>query len=224
MKNKTWPFVTAMLICAFMVSGCTSNAAENIVSTVEKQDCFICGDWSGTVMEIIGKNDSIGLVYLNQPVIYDTEVRVYDDNGNELFNQETIGVRSANFGEGNGCAIITCLPDRGISEITINYKKSDTVNLKHASEILCQDCFDVVMYSVAKNSEYGKKNSFGTTGFYLMDFRMRKLYGLSDPFHRQYMGDYYATFIQTNAANKSDTGTIALTVFYAPERNATVKN
>ena len=218
MKNILFLSLIALLLCAFSLTGCASGTAEDIVSTVEKQDCFICGDWNGSIMEIVGKNDSVGLVYLNEPTIIDTMVRAYDDDGNELFKQETVSYRSANFGERNGHAWMTCLYDRGIADVEIDFKESDAVDLKHASEILCQDCLDVVLYSVSKNSEWGKKGSSGATGFYLIDFGTRKLCGLADPFYCQYVGDYYASFACTKEASKNTVGSIHLTVFYAPVR------
>lgn len=152
-------------------------------------------------MEIVGKNDSVGLVYLNELTIIDTMVRDYDDDGNELFKQETVSYRSAYFGEGNGKGGLTCLPDRGISDNQIDFKESDAVDLKHASEILCQDCLNVVLYSATENSEWGKAGSSGTTGFYLIDFDTRKLYGIAEPFHSQYVGEYYASFACTREAS-----------------------
>ena len=218
MKERSFLLFTVLLVGALSMIGCASGTAEDIVSRVEKRDCFICGDWSGTIMEIVGKNDSVGLVYLNEPTIIDTMVRAYDDDGNELFKQETVSYRSANFGEGNGHAWITCLYDRGIADIEISFKESDAVDLKHASKTLCEDCLAVVLKSVSENSERGKKGSSGTTGFYLIDFGTRKLYAIAEPSHSRYVGEYYASFACTKEADKSTDGTIHLTVFYAPVR------
>ena len=76
-------------------------------------------------------------------------------------------------------------------------------------------------YSVTENSEQGKSGSSGTTGFYLIDFAARKLYGLADPFHSRSVGEYYASFGCTEVASESKAGTLHLTVFYAPMRELT---
>lgn len=220
MKERVFLLITVLLVGALSMTGCASGTTEDIVSRAEKKDCFVCGDWSGTIMEIVGKNDSVGLVYLNEPTIIDTMVRDYDDDGNELFRQETVSYRSANFGEGNGRAWMTCLSDRGITDIEICFKESDAVDLRHASEILCQECLDVVLYSVAENNEWGKVGSAGTTGYYLIDFGTRKIYGIADPFNCQHVGEYYASFACTKEASKNEDGSLHLTVFYAPMRGA----
>lgn len=218
MKNISLLRPTALLACTLFLISRINGMTEDIVSIAEKKDCFICGDWTNTIMESVGKNNSVGLVYPNEPAIFATMARAYDDDGNELFNQGTISYYSVHFGEGNGKGRMTCPSDRGITDIMIYFKESNAVDFKHASKILCQDCLDVVVYFVTQNSEWEKACSSSTTSFYLIDFETRRLYGISGSFHRQYIGDYYASFTRAKESNDRRAGTIDLAIFYASTR------
>lgn len=47
--------------------------------------CFVCSDQKDNMMAFYTNRDSVGIIHWNNMYVTDTEVRAYDDRGNELF-------------------------------------------------------------------------------------------------------------------------------------------
>lgn len=74
-------------------------------STIDQEDCFVCGNPPGGLLDYYYKFDSIGIIYWPELVVIDTGVRTYNDYGNETLESGFSGTRISSFGEGNGSIV-----------------------------------------------------------------------------------------------------------------------
>lgn len=93
--------------------------ALTLESTVDKTDCFVCGDPQGGLLDYYSKFDSVGIIYWSDLTVIDTGVRAYDEDGNEVLDGGSANTRISSFGEGNGSIVCSPWPERGISEVKI---------------------------------------------------------------------------------------------------------
>lgn len=226
MKHK---FVIFMLMIACTLSGCSQTQSEtdsqsetnrtipaqpDYLSETETQDCYVCGKRDDRLIPYYAVRDSIGIIHWNKHSVSDTEVRAYDDNGNELFGQDGSSTKINSFGDGYGSVVIRGTPNRGFTNVSAYYSAEDEVDLDAMEEILCQSCLDKVAAFYSDQQEYGDIEHLGTTGYCLIDFQTKELYTLSDPYRGYFIRDYYVTFDITEGENSH----IDLLIFYAPER------
>lgn len=185
-----------------------------ILSAVQPDDCYICGNPADSLVPYYAKRDSIGIIHWNSQSVNDTGVRVYDDHGKELFEQDSSKTKWNTFGNGYGSVWINGTPNRGITNVTAYYKEKDTVDFDNVKKILCQRCLNKVLSFYNDQIEYGEISRIGTTGYCLIDFQSRELYTLSDPYRGYYIRDYYVTYNICNDKNNE----IDLLIFYAPRK------
>lgn len=183
-------------------------------SETTPENCHICGNQENDLMPHYVLRDSIGIIHWNTLSISDTEVRAYDDYGNELFQQEHSGTRFNSFGNGGGSILIQGTPNRGFTNITVHYTREDQIDLDASKEILCQKCLDQVVHFYNDQNSRESEHA-GTTGYCLVDFQTRELYTLSDPYRGYFIRDYYVTY---ELIDSDDGNHIELMIFYAPER------
>ena len=114
----------------------------SFVSSIDKQNCFVCGEHTDPLTAHYWNEDNIGIINLNTFEMMYIEINRYDDNG-ELI-QEPAGVLVS---DGLKCeeSWLHSMtdPDRGYSYIDISNitRQIDTVNLQSR---LCQDCLDTI--------------------------------------------------------------------------------
>lgn len=186
-------------------------------SSVKSEECYICGERNESLMPYYAKRDSVGIIYWNQLQITDSDVREYDDDGNELFEQDCFRIRSCSFGDGYGNISVSGMPNRGITHIKVYYEDIDGVNLKAVSKIVCQKCLDKAVEFYTDQKKTDNDRTIGTTGYCLVDFSTRELYTLSDPYRGYFIRDYYVTYEIIEDIEGTD-GHIEIIIFYAPER------
>lgn len=184
-------------------------------SSVEAENCFVCGYLENSLIPYYAKRDSIGIIHWNSQWVSDTGVRAYGDDGKELFGNESMSLMANSFGDGYGSVYIQEMANRGISELSAYFSDTDCVYFEKLSGLLCQNCLDKVAEFYCDQKESGNSSYIGTTGFSLIDFQTRELYPLSDPYRGYMIRDYY---IQYDFQNNEDESYIDLTIFYEPER------
>ena len=224
MKHK---FVMFMLMIACVLNGCGQSKTEDqretnwnipaqteYLSETEKQDCYVCGNRDDSLIPYYAVRDSVGIIHWNKHSVSDTEVRAFDDNGKELFGQDSFGTKMNSFGDGYGSVVIRGTPNRGFTNVSAYYNAKDEVDLDAMEEVLCQSCLDKVVEFYSDQQEYGNAENLGTTGYCLIDFQTRELYTLSDPYRGYFIRDYYVTFDITEGENSR----IDLFIVYVPER------
>lgn len=219
-----------LTICCCLFSGCSKAQTEiiegkfktgefqiEVTSEVKPDDCYICGNRDESLMSYYANRDSIGIVHWSRMEIMDSDVRAYDDNGNELFGQKGIGMSFNSFGDGYGSVSINGTPNRGFTHISVYYEDKDELDLKTAGKFVCQKCLDkaVEFYTDQKNS--GKDSRIATTGYCLVDFLTRELYTLSDPYRGYFIRDYYITYDMREDMEGTEDH-IEILIIYAPER------
>lgn len=227
----TYSFITVIV---FALVGCAKQGGElpdesesvperpeyelEVQSAVNAKDCYICGNRDDSLMPYYAKRDSIGVVYWGEPAISDTEVRAYDD-GNELFEQNGSSTRISSFGENHGSIMVQGTPNRGFTNVDVNYEKNDEVDFNSIKKYLCQDCLNAVVGFYVDQKNYGEDTRLGTTGYCLVDFATKKLYTLSDPYRGYFIRDYYVSYDIVENADLED-NRIEVFILYAPERTA----
>lgn len=132
-KNILLFIIMIILIC----SGCKTKYLEaeyysevtlpEVKSEILEEECGICGTHPKSLMPYYRKMDSIGLVCLNTLNISNTDVRIYDDDGNELLNQTLTSYRISSHGEEECSFYIQGTPNRGITDVKITCGK-ETAN------------------------------------------------------------------------------------------------
>lgn len=218
----------------FFISGCKSDVKEikntpkevvqesesqtqeeKYISKIETDECFVCGNSNEGLMPYYEKRDSVGIIHWNTQSISDTNVRAYDDNGNELFQTQGMSTTFNSFGDGYGSVVIQGMPERGITDVEAHFSEKDTIDFEKMENVLCQKCLNKVIEFYEDQKERNQENHLGTTGFALVDFMTKELYTLSDPYRGYMIRDYY---VQYEIRDNEDNRHIDLTIFYAPER------
>lgn len=219
-------FLTVLITCLLYGCGQSKASAESaiqhekteyelsVTSNVSKEDCFVCGNG---LMSYYAKKDSIGIIHLNDLSVSDTEVRAFDDDGNEVFQQNGTSTMVNSYGEDCGSVMISGTPNRGYSDAKIYYKTKDEVDFDKIKDSLCQSCLDKVVDFYVDQKNSGDDSRLGTTGYCLVDFTTRELYTLSDPYRGYMIRDYLIRYDMEETSATEDTY-IDLFVFYAPER------
>lgn len=228
MKRRTF-FLTMLMTCLLCGCGQSSASAESatqqekpeyelsVESNIGQEDCSICGNGGGSLMSYYGKKDSIGIIHLNDLSISDTEVRAFDDDGNEVFGQSGTSTRINSYGKDCGSVMISGMPNRGYSDAKIYYKAKDEVNFDKLKDALCQTCLEKVVEFYVDQKNHGDDSRLGTTGYCLVDFATRELYTLSDPYRGYMIRDYYVRYDMEEGPTSED-DYIDLFTVYAPER------
>lgn len=223
MKGK---IITLSLICALTVIGCTQIKATtsqetqeyteqeyqgiHVDSEVKKKDCCICGDNEKSLMSYYRKIDSVGVVCLNTMNISNTNVRIYDDNGNEIIHSDSMNHLFNSYGEKECSFSIAGCSNRGYAHVTLTYGEESVLNWEKIKTYLCQDCLDKVvdMYNNEMDSN-GEDKRFPDVC--LIDFQTNELYTLGKKYGGYMIRDYY---IDIDHREDHDD----LLIFYAPER------
>lgn len=219
-----------VIICCFLFYGCGKAQTEitetkisleefqiEVTSVVKPEDCYICGDREESLMPYYAGRDSIGIVHWNQLEIIDSDVRAYDDEGNELFGQNGSGMSTCSFGNGYGSVYVNGTPNRGFTHVKAYYEDKDELDFMEVRKMVCQKCLDKAAEFYEDQKNAGDDNRIATTGYCLIVFSTRELYTLSDPYRGYFIRDYYVTYdiIEDKEGTEDH---IELLILYAPER------
>lgn len=175
--------IMIILIC----SGCKTEYLEvehysevmlpEVKTEILEEECRICGTHPKSLMPYYRKIDSIGLVCLNTMNRSNTDVRVYDDDGNELFNQDSTSYRISSHGEEECSFHIQGTPNRGITDVKITYGKDCKPDWDKIKKNLCQECIDKVIDLYQEEIEWqGDEARFPEV--YLIDFKTNQLHSI----------------------------------------------
>ena len=199
MKQKTI-FLAVISVC-LLLGGCANvGISEEDISieegsiqkesTISPERCFVCGDADRSMMSYYSGRDSIGIIHWNNQSVFDTEVRLYDDDGNELFDIDGSSTRHNSFGDSGGSITIRGTPERGFSSVSVYAGEDDEADLDQLSDVLCQDCLDEVCGFYEDEVNSGVEENISSAGYCLVDFEEKQLYTLSDPYRGYFIRDY----------------------------------
>ena len=184
-------------------------------SVVDQEDCFVCGNPPGGLLNYYYKFDSVGIIYWPDLAVIDTGVRTYDDDGNETLEGGS-DTRISSFGEGNGSIVCNPWPERGISEVKIYLGDTDGLDCEALTGQLCQNCLDKVCGFYADHVNSDDEAYLASTRYSLIDFATGELYTLSNPYRGYNIRDYIIRY--DFEVQGDDERYIDLMVVYAPER------
>ena len=199
MKQKTI-FLAVISVC-LLKGGCANvEISEDDISieevsiqkesTTSPERCFVCGDTDRSMMSYYSGRDSIGIIHWNNQSVFDTEVRLYDDDGNELFDTDGSSTRHNSFGDSGGRINIRGTPERGNSVGSVYARETDEADVEKMSDVLCLGWsgWEWGVYEDEVNS--GDEENVSSTGYCLVDFEEKQLYTLSDPYRGYFIRDY----------------------------------
>lgn len=137
-KRVALAVVTLCILCGCKSEQATEDGRKQVEkervkiemeSSVPPEECFVCGASKDSLMPYYAKRDSVGIVHWKNFAVINTEVRAYDDDGNELLNLEHFSHKFSSFGKGYGSISVSLQPNRGISDVRISLGKKDAVDL-----------------------------------------------------------------------------------------------
>lgn len=143
--NKILPAISFLIIlsaCAQPQNNRMQRTYQHIdfTSTIEKEDCYLCGDSTDNEFAPYWGQDNLGLVNMNTFEVLRVEINTYDMYGVQL--EEARGVCLTGGGYlGESLIHIFTDPDRGYSHITV-YNEEQTIDPEAIGTFLCQDCLD----------------------------------------------------------------------------------
>lgn len=224
MKQRNLFLLFSLMI---ILTGCSAASHEEsnnrepkyeltLESAVEQEDCFVCGNPPGGLLDYYYKFDSVGIIYWPDLAVIDTGVRTYDDDGNEILRDGSSGTRISSFGEGSGSIVCNPWPERGVSEVKIYLGDADGLNYEPLTKHLCPNCLDKICGFYEDHVSSGDKEHLASTRYSLIDFTTGELYTRSSPYRGYNIRDYIIRYdFEEQGDNEKY---IDLMVIYAPER------
>lgn len=192
-KNSKWEFVTP-------------EPAESHLK--DKKKCWMCGNDDRSLMGAFRGSDDLGILCVNNWYVLAMNIRNLDQEG-ETIPALGMSLGMTATGEG-GCIFKTeTNPDRGISQVTVEYGENSNFDVKKVQDYLCQTCLDKLLEVM---EVYGStEENLLPRDLCLIDFQTMELYSLQD-FHISYfVRDYY---VQIESGEKKQ-----ITAVYAPDGN-----
>ena len=126
--------------------------------------------------------DDLGVICVNDWYVMDMQIRNLDGMGGGGSGW-TVGAKGA-------CSFRTDRnPERGISEVTVEYGENSIFDVKKVQSHLCQTCLDKLLEVMDSYSEEGKE--LGAKDVCLVDFQTLELYSLQEHYISHYIRDYY---------------------------------
>ena len=145
-------------------------------------ECYLCGNHNRSLMSMFRGRDDLGVICVNDWYVMDMQIRNLDGMGG--------GGSGWTVGEEDSCSFQTDrYPERGISEITVEYGTNSIFDVKKMQNHLCQTCLDKLLEVMDSYSEEGKDS--GAKDVCLVDFQTLELYSLLEHYISHYIRDYY---------------------------------
>ena len=115
---KRHSIVCLAFLLGIMLCGCQTQMEKvsemeepTLQSSINKDNCYICGTSAGGLLEYYYKFDSVGIIHWADMSVIDTHLWEYDNESGKHLN-----VADTAFGKEYGSVCVTSQPDRGIAE------------------------------------------------------------------------------------------------------------
>ena len=145
-------------------------------------ECYLCGNHNRSLMSMFRGRDDLGVICVNDWYVMDMQIRNLDGMGGGGSGW-TVGAEGA-------CSFQTDRnPERGISEVTVEYGTNSIFDVKKVQEHLCQTCLDKLLEVM--DSYGGEGEESGARDVCLVDFQTLELYSLQEHYISHYIRDYY---------------------------------
>ena len=200
----------------FLIVFCVCMLGGGVIVQRKVNDCYLCGNREDSLMSIYGNRESVGIVHLNTMSIMDTQVRCFDEHGEEVFDQNDNGMRITFLGEDYGSVFIERIPVNWGSKITLKVTQEDVANLERLKEKVCRSCLKQLSSFSIRQEKYGDEDWIGSTGYCVIDFQTRNLYPLSDLYSGIEFNDYVISIERKNSSADKDSREMEISVRYVP--------
>ena len=145
-------------------------------------ECYLCGNHNRSLMSMFRGRDDLGVICVNDWYVMDMQIRNLDGMGGGGSGW-TVGAEGA-------CSFHTDRnPERGISEVTVEYGTNSIFDVKKVQDHLCQTCLDKLLEVMDCYGYEGEES--GARDICLVDFHTRELYSLQEHYISHYIRDYY---------------------------------
>lgn len=145
-------------------------------------ECYLCGNHNRSLMSMFRGRDDLGVICVNDWYVMDMQIRNLDGMGG--------GGSGWTVGEEDSCSFQTDrYPERGISEITVEYGANSIFDVKKVQGHLCQTCLDKLLEVMDSCGYEGEE--MGAKDICMVDFQTLELYSLQEHYISHYIRDYY---------------------------------
>ena len=135
----------------------------------DPSECYLCGSHNWSLMGMFRGRDDLGVICVNDWYVMDMQIRNLDGMGGGGSGW-TVGAEGA-------CRFHTDRnPERGISEVTVEYGENSTFDVKKVQDHLCQTCLDKLLEVMDCYGYEGEES--GARDICLVDFQTLELYSL----------------------------------------------
>lgn len=209
--NKLCILIAASIICMlFTMSACSepSKASErsyehiDYTSSIEKEDCYLCGDRTDHEASTYWGQDNLGLINVNIFEAFEIPINQYSIDG-KLEEVPTGVLQSNNSTLGESRVHAFTDTDRGWSNVDIT-PNGDGVDPDAIGQYLCEDCLDEFA------SNYFEHDA--PIEIAAVNFATRELRPLEDSSTMFFLGNYLVD------CQFQENGNVALLVVYRPLR------
>lgn len=174
--------------------------ADSMLENLE--ECYLCGNHNRSLMSMFRGKDDLGIICVNDWYVLNMQICDFDGMG----GGGTGWVAGA---EGACCFQTDRNPERGISEVTVEYGTDSTFDVKRVQSHLCQTCLDKLLEVMDSYAYEGEED--GARDLCLVDFETLELYSLQEHYISHYIRDYY---VQIDGSDEEE---LEVMEFYAPE-------
>ena len=168
-------------------------------STLENpEECYLCGNHNRSLMSMFRGRDDLGVICVNDWYVMDMQIRNLDGMGG--------GGSGWTVGAEDSCSFQTDrYPERGISEITVEYGANSIFDVKKVQGHLCQTCLDKLLEVMDSCGYEGEE--IGAKDICMVDFKTLELYSLQEHYSTRYIRDYY---VQIDGEDEEDMDVIGI--------------
>ena len=133
--------VLLLAIICMLLSSCSDETYKQLefVSSIEKEDCYLCGDRSDHEISDYWGQDNVGLLCLNSFELLPVEINRYDDGG-RLIEEATGVVQMQWKSVGEARVWLVSNVDRGYADADIT--PGGGVDAEAMGTYFCQACLD----------------------------------------------------------------------------------
>lgn len=201
--------VTGFISAVAKETGTSSKHIDysNYASTVQKNDCYLCGNNPDSQITPHLGEENLGLINLNTFECMVFEVNRYTASGERIELVEKYSVfRSRQIEEGDGTRVSYEVDkNRGVLCAHLSFRENSDLILENIQKYLCADCLDAVM------EEYWPSERHWDTA--LIDFKSGEIEPFSPYDIAKNISDYRAAM-----EYDPEYDSLRLIAFYAPTR------
>lgn len=172
-------------------------------SHLSKEDCYLCGDPSGTMLSLYRGEDNLGIIDINTFELYHININGYDDEGNLNIQLGSSSWQLYRLKEGELNVAGKTNPNRGYFFGDVFLDEYHVIDIEKVSTFLCSDCINAVLWK-----DTSEQYNIG-----IINFKTKEIKLLSRDIVGYTFDNYYVSSRYHENRQKFD-----LDIFYCPPR------